>query len=40
MLKRMLLNGDGVNKPTGIFDSKKGGELGLTTRLKQLLQMN
>ena len=27
-----FLNGDGVNKPTGIFDSKKGGELGVTTK--------
>ncbi|MDO5018794.1 MAG: phage major capsid protein, partial [Lagierella massiliensis] len=27
-----FLNGDGVNKPTGIFDSKKGGEVGITTK--------
>lgn len=27
-----FLNGDGVNKPTGIFDAKKGGELGVTSK--------
>ena len=27
-----FLNGDGTNKPTGIFDSKKGGEVGATTK--------
>lgn len=27
-----FLNGDGTNKPTGIFDSKKGGELSITTK--------
>ena len=31
-----FLNGDGVNKPTGIFDSKKGGELGLTTKAQTI----
>ena len=27
-----FLNGDGVNKPTGIFDAKKGGEIGVTSK--------
>ncbi|MDU4379531.1 MAG: phage major capsid protein [Anaerococcus vaginalis] len=31
-----FLNGDGVNKPTGIFDSKKGGELGGTTKAQTI----
>ena len=31
-----FLNGDGVNKPTGIFDSKKGGELGVTTKAQTI----
>ena len=31
-----FLNGDGVNKPTGIFDSKKGGELGITTKAQTI----
>ena len=31
-----FLNGDGVNKPTGIFDSKKGGELGGTTKTQTI----
>ena len=31
-----FLNGDGVNKPTGIFDSKKGGELGATTKAQTI----
>lgn len=31
-----FLNGDGVNKPTGIFDSKKGGELGGTTKAQSI----
>ena len=31
-----FLGGDGVNKPTGIFDSKKGGELGLTTKAQTI----
>ena len=31
-----FLNGDGVNKPTGIFDSKKGGELAVTTKAQTI----
>ena len=31
-----FLNGDGLNKPTGIFDSKKGGELGVTTKAQTI----
>ena len=31
-----FLNGDGVNKPTGIFDYKKGGELGGTTKAQTI----
>lgn len=31
-----FLNGDGVNKPTGIFDSKKGGEVGGTTKAQTI----
>ena len=31
-----FLNGDGVNKPTGIFDSKKGGEVGVTTKTQSI----
>ena len=36
MCIRDSLNGDGVNKPTGIFDSKKGGELGVTTKAQTI----
>lgn len=31
-----FLNGDGVNKPTGIFNSTKGGELGVTTKAQTI----
>lgn len=31
-----FLNGDGVNKPTGIFDSKKGGEIAVTTKAQTI----
>lgn len=31
-----FLNGDGNNKPTGIFNSTKGGELGVTTKAQTI----
>lgn len=31
-----FLNGDGNNKPTGVFNSTKGGELGVTTKAQTI----